>query len=132
VRIVLGIDVASGLIKGTLSPAMLAAIAPHEAALSFITVGELARWIHARDLGQRRRRAVEAFLAAHPVIPGGRDVGAKWGEIVAYAVKRGRPRPFNDSWIAASCLTYDLSLATLNVTDFEDFAEYEGLRLITP
>jgi predicted nucleic acid-binding protein len=66
------------------------------------------------------------------VIPGGRDVAAKWGEIVAYAVKRGRPRPFNDSWIAASCLTYDRTLATLNVTDFEDFTEFEGLRLITP
>ena len=131
-RIVLDTDVASGLIKGTLSPAMLAAIAPHQAALSFVTVGELARWIHARDLGQRRRRAVEAFFATHPVIPGGRDVGAKWGEIVAYAVRRGRPRPFNDSWIAASCLTYDLSLATRNVSDFEDFAEYEGLRLVTP
>jgi toxin FitB len=67
VRIVLDTDVASGLIKGALSPAMLAAIAPHQAALSFVTVGELARWIHARDLGQRRRRAVEAFFAAHPV-----------------------------------------------------------------
>ena len=63
------------------------------------------------------RRDVEPFFAARSIIPGGRDVAAKWGEIVAYAVKRGRPRPFNDSWIAASCLTYDLSLATLNIID---------------
>jgi len=53
------------------------------------------------------------------------------GEIIAYADKRVRPRPINDSWIAACCLTYDLPLATLNVRDFEDFVEYEGLQIIT-
>jgi predicted nucleic acid-binding protein len=37
----------------------------------------------------------------------------------------------NDSWIAACALTYGLPLATLNVKDFEDFAEHEGLTLIT-
>ena len=42
----------------------------------------------------------------------------------------GRPRPQNDTWIAASCLAYDLPLATLNVKDFRDFAEHEGLTLI--
>jgi toxin FitB len=36
----------------------------------------------------------------------------------------------NDMWIAAVCLTHDLPLATLNVKDFSDFAEYHGLRLI--
>lgn len=36
-----------------------------------------------------------------------------------------------DSWIAATCLAYDLPLATLNVKDFADFAEHEGLSLIT-
>jgi len=29
-------------------------------------------------------------------------------------------------------LTYDLPLATVNQADFEDYLEYEGLRLITP
>ena len=57
-------------------------------------------------------------------------VARKWGEISAYPTRRGRPRPQNDSWIAASCLAYDLPQATLNVKDFADFAEYEGLRII--
>jgi predicted nucleic acid-binding protein len=35
-------------------------------------------------------------------------------------------------WIAACCLVHDLPLATLNIKDFEDFAEHHGLRLITP
>ena len=64
--------------------------------------------------------------------PGGRDVAAKWGEIIAYADRRGRPRPVNDAWIAACCLTYELPHATLNVGHFDDLAEYEGLELLTP
>jgi hypothetical protein len=34
-------------------------------------------------------------------------------------------------WIAACCLTYGLPLATLNVKDYEDCAEYHGLLLVT-
>ena len=41
-------------------------------------------------------------------------------------------RPQNDTWIAACRLAYDLPLATLNVKDFTDFAEHEGLALLTP
>ena len=131
VRLVLDTDVASHLLKRTVPPSLLAKIAPHEAALTFATIGELTKWTFVRDLGQRRRREIELFVAAKPKIPGGQDVARKWGEIVAYAEKRGRPRPINDSWIAACCLTYDLALATLNVSDFADYAEYEGPRIIT-
>ncbi|HZJ05772.1 MAG TPA: type II toxin-antitoxin system VapC family toxin [Nocardioidaceae bacterium] len=130
-RIVLDTDVASGLIKRTLPIEMMTKIASHEAALTFVTVGELTRWIHARDLGERRRREIETFVVTRPTVPGGQDVARKWGEIIAYADKRGRPRPINDSWITACCLTYGLPLATLNVNDFEDFVEYEGLQIIT-
>jgi predicted nucleic acid-binding protein len=41
-----------------------------------------------------------------------------------------RPRPVNDTWIAACCLVRALPLASLNVKDFADFAEHEGLQLI--
>ena len=131
-RIVLDTDVASNLIKNTLSAAFRAKLAPHEAAITFVTVGELTQWANVRDLGTRRRSELQAYVARRVKIPGGSDVGRKWGEITAYAQRRGRPRPINDSWIAACCLTYDLPLATLNRTDFEDYAEHEGLRLSTP
>lgn len=36
----------------------------------------------------------------------------------------------NDMWIAATCITEGLPLATLNVKDFEDFAQYDGLQLV--
>jgi toxin FitB len=43
----------------------------------------------------------------------------------------GRPRPANDSWIAACCLAHQFPLATFNVKDFEDFAEHDGLQLVS-
>jgi len=39
--------------------------------------------------------------------------------------------PTNDSWIAACCRARGLPLATLNIKDFEDFAEHDGLVLVT-
>jgi hypothetical protein len=131
VRIVHDTDVASGSIKQNLPPTLVAKLAPHGAAITFVTVGELTRWVFARDIGTRRRRQIEHVIAVTPKIPGGIDVARKWGEIVAYADKRGRPMPVNDSWIAACCLTYDLPLATLNVNDYEHLVEHEGLRLTT-
>jgi predicted nucleic acid-binding protein len=131
-RIVLDTDVASNLIKNVLDPAFRAKLAPHEAAITFVTVGELTQWATIRDLGTRRRSELQVYIAARARLPGGSDVGRRWGEITAYAQRRGRPRPINDSWIAACCLTYALPLATCNVDDFSDYVEHEGLRLITP
>jgi toxin FitB len=53
------------------------------------------------------------------------------GELPASAIRRGRPRPVNDTWIATCCLAYELPLATFNVKDFSDFSEYDGLVLVT-
>jgi predicted nucleic acid-binding protein len=71
------------------------------------------------------------WLRGMPVLHSSHNIVTAWGEISAYAVRRGRPRPHNDTWIAACCLVYDLPLATLNVKDFQDFVDHEGLRLIT-
>lgn len=65
-----------------------------------------------------------------PVLPGAEAVAATWGKLSAAATLRGRPRPTNDMWIAACCLTYDLPLATLNLKDFEDFATHHGLIIL--
>ena len=54
-----------------------------------------------------------------------------WDRISAAARRRGRPRPANDSWIAACCLAHQFALATFNVKDFEDSAAHDGLQLIT-
>jgi toxin FitB len=55
------------------------------------------------------------------------------GTITAGAQRRGRPRPLNDTWIAACCIQAGLPLLTLNRRDFAQFAhfaEHEGLVLL--
>jgi toxin FitB len=64
------------------------------------------------------------------VLPYSEDVARSWGRISAAAIRRGRARPAKDTRIAACALTHGLPLATLNVKDFEDFGEHEGLNLI--
>jgi predicted nucleic acid-binding protein len=63
-------------------------------------------------------------------LPYSERVAVRWGELQADAQRRGRPRPVNDTWIAACCLVRDLPLVTLNVKDFNDFADHDGLRII--
>ena len=53
-----------------------------------------------------------------------------WGRLAARAQLRGRPRPQNDTWIAACCVRHDVPLVTLNIKDFRDYAEHDGLRLL--
>lgn len=52
------------------------------------------------------------------------------GGLSAAAVRRGRPRPVNDMWVAACCLAYEVPLATLNLKDYEDFKAYHDLRIL--
>jgi predicted nucleic acid-binding protein len=53
-----------------------------------------------------------------------------WGEMTAAGHRRGRPRPLNDSWIAACCIERGLPLLTLKRRDFADFVEHDGLVLL--
>ena len=57
-------------------------------------------------------------------------VATIWGEIQAHAQLRDRPRPINESWIAACCIARELPLTTLNIKDYAGFAEHEGLELV--
>jgi predicted nucleic acid-binding protein len=65
------------------------------------------------------------------VLPYDENVARTWGRISAAAIQRGRPRPANDTWVAACCLAHGLPLATLNVKDFADFGEHDGLVLVS-
>ena len=83
-----------------------------------------------RHWGNRNRQALADWLSGVPVLPGDKPVAAMWGRLSAAAVQRGRPRPVNDMWVAACCLTYDLPLATLNIKDYQDFQAHHGLRIL--
>lgn len=93
-------------------------------------MGELTKWAEIRDWGASRRSALAVWLSALPVLPGDEAVAEVWGILSAAAAKRGRPRPVNDMWIAACCLAHQVPLATLNLKDYEDFAEHHGLNLL--
>ena len=104
--IVLDTDVSSTSLRGRLADPLRSRLAGHSLCISFVTLGELTKWTVLRA------------------------VATKWGELQAKAQLRGRPRPVNDTWIAACCLVHDVPLATFNTKDFEDFAEHDGLSLI--
>jgi len=128
--VVVDTDVASTLLRRRISDTLARQLAGHTLAITFVTYGELTKWTLVRHWGPRSLDTMRTFLAALVVLPYDQRVATRWGEIQAYAQLRGRPRTANDSWIAACCLVRQLPLATLNIKDYTDFAEYEGLELV--
>jgi predicted nucleic acid-binding protein len=128
--VVVDTDVASTVLRRRASDSLARALAGHVLAVTFVTVGELTKWTLVRRWGPRNLATMRTFLAGLVVLPYDQRVAARWGELQAYAQLRGRPRPTNDSWIAACCLVRGLPLATLNTKDFADFEQHEGLELI--
>jgi len=129
--VVLDTDVSSRIIRDRLTGPLLARLANRTWCITFVTVGELWKWADVRSWGSSSRRDLEFWLSSVVVLPYNRRVSRTWGSISAAASRRGRPTPANDTWIAACCLVRGVPLATLNVKDFVDFAEHEGLVLLT-
>jgi predicted nucleic acid-binding protein len=128
--IVLDTDVASTILRGRLTDPLRSRLAGHSLCISFVTLGELTKWTVLRDWGPRRMANLASWRQQVVLLPFDEAVGIKWGELQANAQLRGRPRPVNDSWIAACCLVHDLPLATFNTKDFADYAEHDRLRLV--
>ncbi len=97
---------------------------------TFVTLGELTKWTVLRGWGPRRLADLADGQRHVGVLPPDEDVAMTWGRLQARARRRGRPRPANDTWIAACCLVHRLPLATFNTKDFADFAQYDGLELL--
>ena len=128
--IVLDTDVASKILRDRLTDPLRSRLLGHSLCITFVTLGELTQWRVIRDWGPRRMATFEDWRHEVGLLPYDEAVAIKWGEIQGDAHLRGRPRPQNDSWIAACCLTRNLPLATFNTKDFADYAEHDGLRLI--
>lgn len=107
--VVLDTDVSSFILKGRLPPSMREKLAGQTWAISFVTLGELTRWGHTQPPSPRRLAALAAFFAGVVELPYSRDVATTWGRLMAEAARRGRPRPANDTWIAAVCLARGLT-----------------------
>jgi len=92
-RIILDTDVASLSIKNMLPPALLRQLLGAQIGITFVTLGELRRWALLRNWGPPKQAGLDAWLSTRPTLPYTDAVARKWGEISAYATRRGRPRP---------------------------------------
>jgi predicted nucleic acid-binding protein len=128
--VVLDTDVSSRIIRGTLGGPLAAGVTGLAWCVTFVTIGELWQWAEMRNWGPDARDLLQRWLARVVVIDSDEEVSRTWGQLSAHARSRGRPRPANDSWIAACCLSRGLPLATLNGKDFADFVEHDGLALV--
>ena len=63
-------------------------------------------------------RDLEAWFSGR-VLPIDRRVAARWASLLAQTSRTGRPLPAVDSLIAATALTYELTIVTRNTKDFE-------------
>lgn len=99
--------------------------------LAFVTVAELSKWAEVRSWGTPARHRLDAWIARRPVIPYDPDVARTWGQLSGRGQRRGRPRPQNDTWVAACCIRHHLPLLTLNTKDYADFVEHEDLVLLS-
>jgi toxin FitB len=102
----------------------------NELCIAFATAGELWNGAVAARWGGARLGGLDLWLDQTAVLASGLTVAKTWGAIAAGARLRGRPRPQNDTWIAACCIESGLPLVTLNRRDFADFAVHEGLVLL--
>jgi predicted nucleic acid-binding protein len=128
--VVLDTDVASVILRGRLVDPLQSRLTGETWCITFVTLGELTKWTVLRSWGSRKLAELADWRRQVVLLPYSERVAIRWGELQADAERRGRPRPVNDTWIAACCLVRDLPLATLNLKDFEDFAEHDGLRVI--
>lgn len=130
--VVLDTDVASLSFNDRLDDPLKTMLAAKTMCITFVTVGELTKWTVVRSWAPRRRASLDAWRRRATLLPFNERVARTWGELQGRAHLRGRPRPVNDTWIAACCLVYRLPLATKNVKDFADFVEHDGLQLFGP
>lgn len=131
VDIVIDTDVASVIQKARVPDWVQRHVVGARVWLTFVTVGELWKWAEVRSWGEATRSGLEAWIAGRPIIPYDAEVAHAWARMSAGAQLRGRPRPQNDTWIAACCVRHGLPLVTLNTKDLEPFVEHDGLVLLT-
>jgi predicted nucleic acid-binding protein len=87
-----------------------------------VILGEVRFGILLLARGARRsklERWFEEGVGRIQCLPWDSTVGLRWAQLLADLRRRGRPMSVKDSLIAASALTHDLALVTLNQRDFK-------------
>lgn len=93
-----------------------------ELAVDPVILGEIRFGILLLERGRRRSRLESWFeegVQRMQCIPWESPTGLRWAELLAALRTQGRAMPIKDSLIAATALTHDLTVATLNRRDFD-------------
>ena len=102
--------------------------------LSVITIGEIAKGVEKLPKSKRKQELhswlKEDLLVRFDgrIIPLDTDILMEWGILIARLESTGITLPAIDSLIAATTLTYKLTLVTRNVNDFDG----ADVRIINP
>lgn len=105
----------------------------HEAEMAVdpIILGEIRFGILSLPRGRRRSRLERWFeegVRRVHCVAWEAPTGLRWAELVAELRTGGRAMPVKDSLVAATALTHDLAIVTLNRRDFEA----AGVTMIDP
>jgi predicted nucleic acid-binding protein len=101
-----------------------------DAAISVVSASELLVGVHRATPDSRRIRrsaAVEAVLAALPILDITLEVARVHAELVAARRQQGQTLGANDAYIAATALAGGYALLT---TDADDFGRVPGLEVL--
>jgi hypothetical protein len=92
--------------------------------LSVLTMGEIRKGVAGLAHG-RRRSQLESWLEidlparfAGRILPVDQAVADRWGVVSMEAKRKGKPMATIDALLAATALTFDLTLVTRNTSDF--------------
>lgn len=111
-----------GIERGTLSDSPLdRAVGADELAIAAITASELLVGVHRAESSTRRRRRsrfVEGALERVRILPFDEEVARTHAALWADLQRAGDLIGAHDLQIAATAVTHDLRVATLNVRDF--------------
>lgn len=102
-----------------------------EIAVDPIILGEIRFGILLLAPGRRRSRLERWFeggVQRLQCIPWEATMGLRWAALLATLRAQGRAMPIKDSLIAATALSHDLAIVTLNRRDFDA----AGVRIVDP
>jgi len=106
--VVLDTGVCPASLRGRLADPLRARLAGQTWCISFVTAGELTKWTVLRRWGPAKPASLAHWRQDVVTLACSEQVAVRRGELQARAGRRGRPRPVNDTWIAASRVVRDL------------------------
>lgn len=93
--------------------------------ISSIVLGELYFGAHRSTKINENINKIQVFKQRYNILLCGDETARVYGQIKQQLLKKGRPIPENDIWIAAASLQYQLPLVTRD----EHFTVIDGLTL---